>query len=115
MTMTKGQVTNSMMYAAETKLGQDPLFQSHFSQIADCRGVTKNLVTPDALIKLATLTPFEVTARRCYVVAEKQAQSYASLFGMKASGGNDYYLVTDSIDVAWEWLGLEPLEWVANS
>ena len=111
MTVTKGQVTNSMMYAAETKLGQDPLFQAQFSQIADCRGVSKNLITPDGLIKLATLTPFEATARRCYVVAEKQAQSYASLFGMKTAGSNDFYLVTDDIDTAWQWLGLEPLPW----
>ena len=91
MTLTGGQVTNSMMYEAETKLGEDPLFQGHFSQIADCRGVTHNLVTPDALVKLATLTPFEQTARRCYVVSERLSHSYASIFGMKSSGGNDFF------------------------
>ena len=111
MTVTAGQVTNSLMYEAETRLGEDPEFKAHFSQIADCRGVTKNLITPDGLIKLAAITPFESTARRCYVVEEKQAQSYASLFGMKSSGSNDYYLVTDNMEAAWEWLGIEPIEW----
>jgi hypothetical protein len=109
-TQTTGRITNTVMCEAEIRLANEPLFKSHFSQLADCRGVTTNLVTSEGLVKLAEITPFSHTAKRCYVITEAMAISYANIFGMRSSDSHDYYKICKDLDEAWAWLGIEPLE-----
>lgn len=110
-TQTTGRVTNTIMCEAEMRLANEPLFEPHFSQLADCRGVTTNLVTPEGLVKLAEITPFSNTARRCYVITEAMAISYANIFGMRSSDNYDYFKICKDLDEAWVWLEIKPMTW----
>jgi len=104
-TRVEGVVDDNNVFKAESLLSTMDGFNSSFNQLADSRLVSKNLLTPDGLLKTSYVTPFSPSSRRAYVVNDELASMFATLFGVTVSETSNY-LVTFEIEEACEWLGV---------
>ncbi len=100
-----GSVTDAEAFEHEKELGDKEEFRADFNQLVDARGVTENQLSADGLAKLGKVTPFDLTAKRAYVVNDDLAGLFAVIFGVQSSGRDNYY-VTRDIVYAYEWLGV---------
>ena len=105
LTRVDGVVDDNATYESEELLSTIEGFKSNFNQLADARLVTENLITTDGLFKVGTVTPFDHNVKRAYVVNDKLASMYATLFGITASSGENYF-VTYNIEEACDWLDI---------
>ncbi len=104
LTYTTGRVDDADLVKHEMWIGEQSGFEPSFSQLADARGVTENLVTPAGLISIANITPFAATARRCYVVSSELSKGFSNLFGFRSSESPEYFMITEDIKAAEAWI-----------
>jgi hypothetical protein len=103
-----GCFTDADIFGHDDRLRADPLFQPHFCQLLDGRGVEVVGITAEGVRRMAEWNPFGGGAKRAFVADRQIMYGYARMFEILSEDRtqNECRVFTD-IDEARKWLGLE--------
>jgi len=106
LTQMNGNITDREITEHEKNLGKQPGFRADYAQLIDASEATLEAVSSDCLRMIASITPFFPTARRAYVVKGQFARLLAIIYGVHSSLNEQYFYVTEQLDMAYHWLNL---------
>ncbi len=106
-TQTYGAVTDEQVVEHFRILSQDPKFKPNFLLLSDIRYITQNTITEENLKSEAKLSPYDRKTMRVILVKRSQERKKANQYGVHSTQSNAYYRVTDDIDDALSWLGID--------
>jgi hypothetical protein len=103
-----GILTDADAIAHQERLRADPLFQPHFRQLLDSRGVEQFELTTECIRRLAERNPFGTGAKRAFVADRAIMYGFARMFEMLTDGRtqDEFRVFTDMVE-ALAWLGLD--------
>lgn len=101
-----GIFTDEELFNHFTKLASDRRFNPSYSRLTDLRCVTHLAVTPGGLRMAAGELPFSQESMTALVITPVFAKEMASLWGVTATSSNAYYLITENLDDALTWFGM---------
>lgn len=100
-----GMVDDLSAIEHQALLASLPGFKPTYNFMIDARKVTENLLSPEGVIQMSGVTPFEASIRRAYVVGDEMTGMLATLSGSMVSTGKQFF-VTYELEDACEWLGI---------
>src|SRR5262249_35847803 len=103
-----GCFTDADIFGHDDRLRADPLFQPHFRQLLDGRGIEVVGITAEGVRRMAARNPFGDGAKRAFVSDRQIMYGYARMFEILSEDRtqNECRVFTE-IDEARKWLGLE--------
>jgi hypothetical protein len=102
-----GCFTDADIFEHDDRLRADPLFQSHFRQLLDGRGVEVVEITTEGVRRMAARNPFGGGAKRAFVADRQIMYGYARMFEMLTEREQQDIRVFTDMAEARQWLGLE--------
>lgn len=106
LTHVSGVFTEAEAIEHEKTLGRQADFRADYAQLFDASLASWEEISSDCLRMIATLTPFAPTAKRAYVVKGQFGRMLAIIFGVHSSLNEQYFYVTDQLDMAYDWLNV---------
>lgn len=110
-TTFSGVVTDKDLKSHRDQLRADPWFEPEMNELIDLRGVTKALVSYDAIVSLAHTSIHPLTAVRAVVAPTQELFGLARTYQMaRADSRTDNLAIFRYMPHAVAWLGLSELD-----